>query len=160
MKYLAIISAITLAFAACSKSNSDCQPEQYNYTFSNNKKVDTATHSPGNFFASMVNGTNLVFSYHYTSRVCENIADGGYVDQLYIEVPAGSNSFEYNDATELQNGMCYFLRSCFCGNVSSRLVTGTIKGTKVSDTKWSVQANVTEPVGQVSIIFNKTFTLN
>ena len=157
---LLFLPVLLLTFFSC-KRNSDpnCTEEKSEYTFSNNKKIDTVHYPPTIFQATISAGASIVFSYNYSSRTCENIVDGGHADRLIFEVPAGSNSFEYNDDLDMQNGKCYFIRSCFCANVTYRLVSGTIKGTRISDNQWTIQVNVTEPLSNISTSFIKPFVL-
>lgn len=159
MRSILFISILSLALISCKKDkNSNCQ-EEYSYAFSYNKQIDTTHNSPTTFFAIVNPGSNIVFSYEYSSA-CALIADAGYMDKLVFEIPAGGTSFEYDQASELENGKCYFLRTCFCGNVSSRLVAGVIKGTRIDNSRWSIQVNVTVPVNNISLSFNKQFTLD
>ncbi len=162
MKKLLLFPVVLFLFVSCDKAkdNSNFTDEEYSYTFNNNSQVDTVRHSPTIFQAYVNSGANIAFTYRYTSVICQNIADDGYAYILVFEVPAGSNTFEYNDATDMQNGKCYFLHSCFCANVSSRLVAGTIRGTKVGANRWNVEVNVTEPVTGTSLSFNKPFLLD
>ena len=156
---LFFISLIILITGCEKKDNSGCSGQQYSYTFNNNKQIDTVRHSSGSFFATINSGSNLVFKYEYISSVCASIADDGHTDVLIFEIPAGSTSFELKQPVDFQNSKCYFTRTCFCANVSSRLVTGTINGTRLFNNRWSVNASVTEPVNNISVSFNKQFVL-
>lgn len=159
MKQLLPIFVALLIFVACKKKDRDpnCQPESSSYTFSIDKQVDTVRPAPNSFFAVVNPGSDIVFEYDYASEVCMNIADEGHFDKLVFEVPAGSTSFDYDQLNELETAKCYFTRSCFCNNVSAQLVTGSVKGIRINDGKWSVQVNVTDPARNISLSFNKTF---
>jgi hypothetical protein len=161
IRWIASFSIILFISVACKKNKSDdgCYEEKYEYLFSNNKQIDTTHHIQNVLFANVVNGSDVVFTYRYTSRTCPNIADDGYVDLLIFQVPVGSTSFEYDTPVELQDNKCYFMHSCFCPIIASRIVTGTIKGTRIVNNKWSVQVNVTEPASGVQLSFNKQFQL-
>ena len=160
MKFVFQVVLVAVLIASCDKkTESNCSNEDFEYLYFNNSQVDTF-HTPNNtVIASIKSGSNIAFKYLYTSVICPNIADDGYFDNLYFEVPGGSTSFEYNDAVELENGKCYFTRSCFCGDVSARVVTGTIKGNLVG-TRWNVEVNVTDPHRNITLSFNKIFLLN
>jgi hypothetical protein len=161
IRWIASLSIVLFISVACSKSKSDdgCNKEKYEYLFSNNKQIDTTHHIQNVLFAEVVNGNDIVFTYRYTSRTCPGIADDGYVDLLMFQVPAGSTNFEYDTPNELRDNKCYFLHSCFCPIIASRIVAGTIKGTRIVNNMWSVQVNVTEPVIGIQLSFNKQFKL-
>lgn len=135
---------LIMMMACDKKKDNDCDwNEITTFFFSHNKKVDTATHPfTGVLYANSVAGPDMVFEYKKSVSPCGYVLDAGYIDRLIFQVPAGSNSFDYADSTTLANANTYFMRSCYCANVTSEHVTGRIKGTKLTSNTWSLQIDV------------------
>lgn len=149
MSKVCIVAVVLLLFTACKKTNdAGCSNNETTlFHFSNNKQVDTAWHpSTGAVFANSVAGSDIVFQYRRDKYSCGVASDAGYTDQLNFQVPAGSTSFDYNDSTTLANANTYFTRMCYCPNVTAQHVTGRIKGTRVNNSSWSLQIDVTAPL--------------
>jgi hypothetical protein len=155
-----------LPLAACKKSNDllNCESQETtSFFFKQNQQVDTThqvTSGSGAFFATSISGPDLVFHYTHSTMACADVIDGGYTDDLIFQVPAGSTSFDYDDSTKLANANTYFVKKCYCNNVTARRVTGRIKGSKINATSWSVQVDVADTQNpQYRIISNRTVTL-
>lgn len=167
MNKLWLAFLMLLPLAACKKSSdlSNCESQEAtSFFFKQNQQVDT-THqissgAAGAFLATSISGPDLVFHYTHSSMTCAYVVDGGYTDDLIFQVPAASTSFDYDDSTKLANANTYFVKKCYCNNVTARRVTGRIKGSKINATSWSVQVDVADTHDpQYRIISNRTVTL-
>jgi hypothetical protein len=141
MRYSLYILFICFVFFSCKKNSpSDCTEDKYAYEFYSSSKIDTIITPVGIFF--QINpGNEIVFSYTHTGPDCKSIADEEYVDRLVFKVPAGSNSFNYENR-QLEDLMCLFMRSAFWSNGASLVSLGYVKGTKISASKWDIEINV------------------
>ncbi|MES1197746.1 MAG: hypothetical protein ABUL41_00530, partial [Chitinophagaceae bacterium] len=146
--------------SACNKNNdSDSWKTVETFTFTNNKRIDTARNNTY-FFVQVNPGNNIVFEYDYQKTAPSNIADGDLYQHLYFEIPSTATTFTYSDAA-LANASCYFLRSCFCGDVGTKPVTsGTIHGVKRSATKWTINVDLLMTSANERITFQKDFILS
>lgn len=61
---------------------------------------------------------------------------------LSVEVPAGVNAFNYGDKEIASNKVNYFSMCMQCGTIAFEPVGGTIKGRKIDDRTWLLDANV------------------
>ena len=157
MRYFLCILFISSVFFSCKKNSpSDCTGDKYAYEFYPSTKIDT-TITPVGIFFQVKPGNDLVFLYTHTGPDCKNIADEEYVDRLIFKVPAGINSFNYENS-QLTDLMCLFMRSAFWTNGASSITVGYVKGTKRSDGKWNVEINVEvgAPIGR--LILKKPFS--
>lgn len=142
------VMALLLLFIACKKTNDTAcsNNETTTFHFSNNKQVDTLWQpSTGAVFANSVAGADIVFQFRRDVYPCGTVLDAGHTDQLIFQIPAGTTSFDYNDSTVLANANAYFTRMCYCPNVTAQHVTGRIKGTRINNSSWSLQVDVTTP---------------
>ncbi len=97
-----------------------------------------------------------MFSYTHVGPDCKNVADEEYTDKFVFKVPAGVNSFNYQDA-QLADAVCLFIKIAFLTTGASPATAGYVKGTKRTDGKWDVEINV-EIGGSIGrLIINKTF---
>ena len=153
--YAFIISACIVFFSCKKEADSDCTKEIHQYEFYSNSKIDTTRTQAGLFF--QINpGSDLVFIYTHTGPDCKSIVDEEYTDKLVFKVPAGVNSFNYQDA-QLKDAICLFIKIAMFTNGASPATSGFVKGTKRSDGKWDVEINV-EIGGTIGrVIINKTF---
>ena len=152
-----LIILISSIFFSCKKdASSDCTKETHTYEFYTNSKIDTIRTQAGLFF--QINpGSDVVFSYTHVGPDCKNIADEEYTDKFVFKVPAGVNSFNYQDSTQLANAMTLFTKIAFFSTGASPATEGYLKGTKKPDGKWDVEINV-EIGGSIGrLIINKTF---
>jgi hypothetical protein len=151
------LCVILFSFSCKKENNSGCTDDTYAYEILPASKIDTITNQ-GGFFYQFNPGNDLVFRYTHNGPDCINIADEEYSEILVLQVPSGLNSFVYmND--QLKNASCYFKRVCFCPPNTVSVSSGTIKGTKTSDTKWKVEIDVELPGNGYKIVLNKTFTV-
>jgi hypothetical protein len=143
-------------FFSCKKNApSDCTPDQYVYEFYSSSKIDTTTTDMRLFF-QIKPGNDLVFSYTHEGPACKSIVDEEYFDKLVFRVPAGSNSFLYENG-QLTDAMCLFIKIAFWSNGAYKVNSGFVKGTKISSTKWDVEINVDVGGSIGKINLKKTF---
>lgn len=160
MKLLTTLLLATIVFTSCDKDDADdCTSIDFTYRFATSKQVDTVHVAPGLVYANVINGTDQVFVYRKETHVGCGMADGDVLETLVFQVPAAATSFNYNTDALLAAANSYFIKQCFCADVSARLVTGSISGTKTGD-QWNLQINVQEAQTQSSIVLTKRFTLN
>src|SRR6186997_870494 len=132
---------ICFLFFTCKKNTpSDCTPDQYTYEFYPSSKIDTISNDAGLFY-QVNSGNDLVFVYTHTGPNCESIIDEEYTDKLVFRVPAASNSFNYQN-DQLTDALCLFRKITWWVYGSTRVKSGSIKGTKISSTKWDIEINV------------------
>ena len=158
MKLILLILVLGLWFFSCKKVGvNDCSKDDYKYDFMNSSKIDT-TSDMGRLFYQINPGSNIVFRYTHIGPHCNNIADEGYTDYVVFQVPSSTTSFIYQDS-QLSGMLVLFNRVCFCVPGAHSVVSGTVKGTKISSSKWNIEINVALPNTSDKLIINKTFTL-
>jgi hypothetical protein len=142
---------------SCKKGSlNDCTKDAYAYEILVASKIDTLTNQVGLIY--QINpGNNLVFRYVHIGPDCKNIADEEYTEYLVFQISPNATSFEFRNS-QLKDAFCFFNRLCFCAYNASGISSGTIKGTKVSTTKWNVEINVDLPGSNNKIILNKVFS--
>jgi hypothetical protein len=157
------ISAIIffiLFILSCNKNGlNDCTKDRYNYAFLKLSKIDTSSsNSPfQGYLQYQINaGNDLVFKYTHEGPDCKNIADEEFTEFLVFQVPAGTNSFNYQNA-QLESANCYFNLICFCDINARPVKSGSIKGNKISESRWNVEINIDVPGSANKIILNKIF---
>ena len=81
---------------------------------------------------------------------------------LSIEVPTGVDIFNYGDKEIASDKVNYFVMCINCGVITLKTVGGTIKGMKINDRKWLLDATIyleSENVnGRDTIVFKQLFT--
>jgi hypothetical protein len=159
MRKLWLVFILLLALGACKKNhgNSECDPVTATL-FYNNQQVDTIQHPSGEVYASSISGADMVFEYSHINSPCALAVDADVINHLIFQVPAGSTSFDYDTPAKLENAKAYFTKKCYCADVTSRIVTGRIKGVKAGNI-WNVDIDVAEPVTQYQITDDYTFKL-
>jgi hypothetical protein len=148
---------ICILFFSCKKDTpSDCTPDKYIYEFYPSSKIDTTSTADMRLFFQVKPGNDLVFSYTHEGPACKSIADEEYTENLVFKVPAGSNSFFYENS-QLTDAVCLFIKYAFWTNGSYKINSGFVKGTKTSATKWDVEINVDVggSIGRINL--KKTF---
>ena len=156
MRYPVYLLFICIAFIACKKDPpADCTKDEYAYEFYSSSKIDT-TVTPAGLFFQINPGSDIVFSYTHIGPDCKNIVDEEYVDRLVFKVPAGTNTFYYENS-QLTDVICLFMRSAFFTNGASHISTGYVKGTKRPDGKWNIEINVDIGSSLGRLILNKVF---
>ena len=148
---------IFLIFYSCKKdSSSDCTADKYTYEVFAASRIDTTT-TDNRLFFQINPGNEIVFSYTHIGPDCKNIADEEYTDKIVFKVPAGSNSFFYQNS-QLQGAMCMFIKYAFWTNGAYKITSGFVKGTKVSSIKWDVEIDIDVGGSIGRIALKKTFT--
>jgi hypothetical protein len=98
----------------------------------------------GGFYSELRDSAEtLLFAYDYTSPQNDQIADDELKEQLYFTIkPDRTGLFLLTDS-DLLLAQGYYYRGCFCMNRGThRMVSGTIRGAKMSKTTWYINANV------------------
>lgn len=157
MKTITAVFLFVLLTTSCKKSPfSDCTPEKFAYNLLVDKKISVPPGPPSQ--VSIENGDKLVFNYTHTYRDCKNISDDEGSEILVFEISKTDNSFDVSGAA-LSTINCYSQASCFCGNINAIAITGgRIKGTKVAENRWMIDANVTNAVTNRQYVFLAAFT--
>jgi hypothetical protein len=143
---------------ACTK-NKQCDSNTYDYSFSNNAKVDTIFNANlQRIEAVKAGGNKLVFIYTHVYKSCPGIADADFTRTLLFEVDPASSSFNYT-ANDFQTAMLYTYANCFCINRGATLPqSGTITGTRINNNRWKVDADLVVENG-ISVKLSGTFFL-
>jgi len=143
MKKPILIILILVITLSCSKESED----NYSYTFQENAQLVIEPYFEGSYMkgSTIVNGSNLVFSYVFEAAEEENIADDEYSEIIRFEIEPGLTEFSYSNS-ELNEINAVYSESCFCdfsNELKNTLPKGTISGTKISETKWDIMIDVT-----------------
>lgn len=93
-------------------------------------------------FRANTNAGSLIFEYkHYFWEGPVGGSSSPYRG-LSIEVPAGMNAFSYGDKEIASDKVNSLLMCVNCGAIAVEPVSGTIKGRKIDERTWLVDANV------------------
>lgn len=156
MRSLIIVLGCTVTIISCQRDK--CTPAKYNYTFSENKKIDTVRFGGYDLLTQVNPGNNIVFSYSVRGESCPNIMDGGGSEHLTFEIPTSTTNFSYSSA-DIQAIECYYESGSWAGNYLEKVTQGTLKGNKISGDKWDIEINVIIQGGSVHLSFAKDFRL-
>lgn len=154
---IGILLIIALA-VSCSKESKDT----YSYTFRENAQLRIEPYFEGSYMKSstIVNGTNLVFTYTFEADDAENIADDEYAETIRFEINPSLTEFSYTD-NELDSIRAVYSESCFCdfyNELKNTAPQGTISGKKISATQWDISIDVTfytDDIKNISNIFRR-----
>ena len=129
--------------AGCKKEA--CNPEQTSSSYEEDKRIVVEYNfiSEGPHYYRVGDGENLVFRYVYTAPECENTIDdeGGYT--LTFEVDKDATEFLFEGIElPMANGF-YKEFGAWVDGTTYPLEGGMIKGSRRSDGKWKVKADVT-----------------
>ena len=138
---------LVAGMAACEKGErvddlSHC--ERCTYTFREDTDAGSLIFAYRNYFLEGRIGNNS--TPHY---------------ELAIAVPAGANTFSYSDEEIASDHVNYSVMCMNCGTVPVETVGGTIKGRKINDRKWLLDANVyleSPTHGRDTLVFKQFFT--
>ncbi len=88
-------------------------------------------------------GNNVVFHRHYQKEEEEAIADDEYSEDFFLELEDPGENFSFS-GEELKGLKTLFLYYCFCAYTNeSQLIDGSIKGTKISSSKYELEVDLT-----------------
>jgi len=153
-----VVLSIFLLSISCKKgSTNNCTDDKYTYEFQEAARIDTLT-IQGGLFYQINPGNNIVFNYTHTGPNCKNLADEEYVENLVFQIPAGTTNFIFQN-NQITNAFCFFKKTCFCNNFALPVISGNIKGTKISTVKWKIEINIDVPGSTDKIILDKFFVL-
>jgi hypothetical protein len=147
-----------LFFLSCKKGTlNNCTDDTYAYEFFTASKIDTLT-NPGGIFYDIKSGSNIVFQYTHVGPDCKNVADEEYTEFLVFQIPAALNSFQFEN-NKLADVLTLFKKLCFCPTNASAVTSGSIKGTRISSSKWDIQINIELPGTSQKIEVTRIFLL-
>lgn len=146
MKFNIIYLTITLGLLSfsCREGGikpTNCRDGKCAYTFEEGKKLVLDSSGVDAIFVEVQEGNDLVFTYSYTKNDRPNIADDEYSETIRFQVPAGADSFRYEDA-ELNEMPMYLQAICFCPQEISRPLRGSVSGKKRDDKMWEIEMDV------------------
>jgi hypothetical protein len=85
----------------------------------------------------------LLFVYAYKSAQNDQVSDDEYAEMVYFNVVPDRTGKFLLSGKELQQAQAHFYKGCFCMDRGTHLiVSGTIKGTRMTKTTWYINANV------------------
>lgn len=85
----------------------------------------------------------LLFEYRYTAAQKEHIADDEYLEMLSFNIQPDKTGKFLLSGDDLKNAQGFFYKSCFCADRGSFLmVSGKIRGAKMSKTTWYINVDV------------------
>ncbi len=114
-----------------------------------------------NYYPQMNAGKMWVFQYSYTASEYPEITDDEYTESFSFQLaPPKGNSFRIS-GKGIAAANSIFQKSCFCADRGYfRIKEGTITGTKLNNSTWVVNVEITvPPKGDLSIgSIKKKFT--
>ena len=111
-------------------------------------KIGKATmlkdNNAGGFYAETVSDTStLLFEYNYTSSQQDEIADDELKEIISFNIVPNRTGKFLISGKELVNAQANYYKGCFCMDRGSHtIVSGTIRGAKMSKTTWYVNIQV------------------
>lgn len=143
MKKFSLLILLSVILFSCDKSDDDSTGKNISseYVVHENSALKISESEFGTF-VEIVDGDHLVFEYTFTEESDTQIADSGYNEYLYFELPADTEDFQLtSDAFEESN--TFVRRSCFCVVTDFRRVTsGEINAQKTGELEWDITFNV------------------
>lgn len=158
MRYIIIILLLTV-YSCDNKSNE----ASYSYQFFEASSLTVNTREDSYMkYGVIEQGNSIVFKYTFHAEDEEDIADDEYSEYIYFEIDPKLTEFEIG-AESLIETKTTLTKGCFCffGNASEKDVPpiGTIRGNRLSDTKWNIELNVLF-YGEDERIINEIFALD
>ncbi|MFK5889419.1 MAG: hypothetical protein QM486_01665 [Flavobacteriaceae bacterium] len=84
-----------------------------NSKLSPNSKIETFKDSQKNTFLKIVTGNNIVVKIEAVKKSAKNVADDGYREVLYFEIPNKMQDLKIDDLKNSDVNL-WFARFCFC----------------------------------------------
>lgn len=84
-----------------------------NSKLSPNSKIETFKDSQKNTFLKIVTGNNIVVKIEAVKKSAKNVADSGYREVLYFEIPNKIQDIKIDDLKNSTVNL-WFARFCFC----------------------------------------------
>jgi hypothetical protein len=125
-------------------------PEVFTKEVQTGKASVLKDNNAGGFYAELRDSAEtILFQYQYTSAQNDAVADDELTEQICFTVkPDRTGKFLLTD-DDLKRAQGYFYRSCFCMDRGTHpMVSGKIRGAKMSKTTWYINANVMVKVKQ------------
>ena len=144
------IILVLLVLCSCDVLEKDTTEKTYSFSYQQDRQivVDTTQEQWSEdstrtlLNANMQPGNDLVFRYKYRETPPKNVLDGGFSEELLIQVPASSKQFKFTDY-ELKQAPIYYKRGCFCPRIGSlNADSGHISGQKINPNMWKINADV------------------
>ncbi|MDT0557930.1 hypothetical protein RM697_04690 [Ichthyenterobacterium sp. W332] len=174
MKYLLLILPFTIALSCNSvKKNMNSKdsitkivttcPEDGICSFktTSNKSFKILKDEFNSTYPSIKDGDNLLLEFQYERNKIPNVADSGYIEQVFIEL--NTNDIPENLVDEnLQNVKLSFARLCFCRGQTGyyKITEGNLNIEKINDKIFNLNLEFTcNEVPQVITKINETFTI-
>ena len=165
LSLLYILAVIMLSvFTSCDNdSNNDCNPETESGTIHTGFEIIASLDSDTLHPYDTILGNNNVFEYQYNAVECDDVHDDEFGYFVRFEVPDLNSEFSYTDE-ELITARAYYNEFGAWSNVQLQILSGTIKGTRINDTTYEVDASITtEPLrggtDSKTIDFETTFSI-
>lgn len=110
-------------------------------TFSTESEIDISEST------GMTSGDNVVFHLNMINEGDEGVVDDDLYGSLIFELPKSQEIFSVIN-NDLKRIKVHFQRACFCTGVEFKEVTsGCIRGEKLMNGNWSIQAWIDDPIG-------------
>lgn len=159
-----------LLFTSCAVNDSNNIKKVYSYKIKKGASIVIDTTKRGissnnlmeAIYFSIEKGNKTVFIYNFKSIPPEEIADGGFSEEMVFQIPSGVQKFEYRD-DELANAKVYYRYSCYCAGagIGYDATQGVIKGKQLNSSQWLIQADVRfkSQRDNFTVQFEKRFTI-
>jgi len=94
-------------------------------------------------------GNSTVFVYYFEAEDDEMIADDEFAEDFFFEINPSANEFTLT-TDDLSTINHLYRQYCFCGPMNySKILSGTVKGTKRSNGDWKVSGEISLDFGYV-----------
>jgi len=124
-----------------------------------NKTLLIKTDNLGSIYPEMMDGIHSVLKFEYKKQGNANYADGGYREEIFIELDA--NNLEIQ-TVDLKDKKLFFARWCYCKGQTGyyKINQGKLSITKIDDKIFQLRLSFKiEEVPQIINEINHTFSL-
>ncbi|WP_341216276.1 hypothetical protein [uncultured Wocania sp.] len=142
-----------ISIAACPE-NGVCSLGVYK-----NKTLQVKTDNLGMIYPEMKNGNYLVLKFEYKKNENSNYVDGGYREEIFIELNPENLEIE---TTNLQDEKLFFARWCYCKGQTGyyKINQGKLSVVKVDNINFKISLSFKiEEVPQIINEINQTIKL-
>lgn len=143
-KFLLLFIWITI-FSSCSdEDENDCDPEVFNYKWSQNKSIEKSFNPEfERFDYSVVSGENILIEYRHDGAQCDYIIDEEWGEMLTFEINKSLTSFEYRDGAIAETNCFYREYGAWVVHIPTPVLNGVLKGEKTAKNKWKIIGTIT-----------------
>ena len=119
-------------------------PEKITKEVQTGKAYLLKDNNAGGYYGELRDSANmLMFEYRHVSAQNDQIADDEVSEMIYFNVQPDRTGKFMLTGDDLKNAQGHFYRGCFCMNRGTHLiVSGKIRGAKMSKTTWYINADV------------------